>query len=132
MDPGQEQWNRNRKGAANQIYEVCSCDLQVLAVVNKRLAKALLKEQPDIETFARRLDVTRDRIATWPSDSLVVFAEHPSLFYDLMTDQLLDQVRAQLNRAQGTLTMFAEHPTEGAHDSAAARPRSAYNLQLGG
>ncbi len=63
--------------------------------MNKRLAKALLKAQPDIETFARRVDVTRDRIATWPSDSLAVFAEHPSIFYDLMTDQLLDQVRVQ-------------------------------------
>lgn len=64
---------------------------QVLAVIAKRLAKPLMRKQPDIEKFAKRVEVTRDRIATWPSD-LVVYAEHPSIFYDLMTDQLLEQV----------------------------------------
>lgn len=57
----------------------------------KRLAKPLLRKQADIERFTKRLEVTRDRIATWPAD-LVVHAEHPSIFYDLMTDQLLEQV----------------------------------------
>ena len=66
---------------------------QVLAVVNRRLAKSLLKRQPDIEKFARRVEVGKDRIATWPGDVLAVFAEHPSIFYDLMTDQLLNEVR---------------------------------------
>ena len=72
----------------------CACPLlQVLAVVNKRLAKSLLKRQPDIEKFGRRVEVGRDRIAAWPNDALSVFAEHPSVFYDLMTDQLLNEVR---------------------------------------
>ena len=69
--------------------------LQVLAVVNKRIAKSLLKRQPDIEKFARRVEVARDRIATWPGDALAVFAEHPSIFYDLMTEQLLSEVRTE-------------------------------------
>jgi len=72
---------------------------QVLAVVNKRLAKSLLKRQPDIEAFARRVEVARDRIATWPGDTLSVFAEHPSVFYDLMTDQLLNEVCALPRRS---------------------------------
>ncbi len=66
----------------------------MLAVVNKRLAKSLLKRQPDIETFTRRVEVARDRIASWPADTLAVFAEHPSVFYDLMTDQLMNEVRS--------------------------------------
>ena len=65
---------------------------QVLAVAAKRVAKSLVKTQTDIERFGKRVDVTRDRIATWPSD-LVVIAEHPSIFYDLMSEQLLEQVR---------------------------------------
>ena len=69
---------------------------QVLAVAAKRQAKALVRLQKDVEKMAPRMDVARDRIAAWPSDQLVVFAEHPSLFYDLMTEQLMDQVRVGL------------------------------------
>ena len=29
----------------------------------------------------------------WPSDQLVVFAEHPSYFYDMMSRAMMNQVR---------------------------------------
>jgi len=51
-------------------------------------AKVLPREQEDIESYARRLDVTRDRLAAWPStgpSALAVWAEHPGMFYDIVS-----------------------------------------------
>ena len=68
----------------------------MLAVAAKRQAKALVRSQRDVEKMAPRVEVARDRIAGWPSDQLLVYAEHPTLFYDLMTEQLMDQVHTRL------------------------------------
>lgn len=67
----------------------------------KRHAKALVRSQRDVEKMAKRVEVAKDRIAAWPSDQLMVYAEHPSLFYDLMTDQLLEQVRGNADCLEG-------------------------------
>ena len=49
----------------------------------------------DVKTFCHRVEVTRDRIAAWPSERLAVLAEHSSVFYDLMSDSVLEQACAQ-------------------------------------
>ena len=36
--------------------------------------------------------MTRDKIPNWPHDKLTVLAEQSSVFYDLMTPELLEQV----------------------------------------
>lgn len=46
----------------------------------------------DLKLFTRKVDVTKDRIPNWPHDKLTVLAEQPSIFYDLMTDVMLEQV----------------------------------------
>jgi hypothetical protein len=46
-----------------------------------------------VRKLTHKLDVGRDKISSWPSDKLVVNSEHSSLFYDIMTDQFVDQVR---------------------------------------
>ena len=38
------------------------------------------------------MEVGREKLASWPSEKLAVYAEHSSLFYDVMTDQIVDQV----------------------------------------
>lgn len=38
------------------------------------------------------MDVAKDRLPTWPHDKLIVLAEQPSIFYDLMTETMVDQV----------------------------------------
>ena len=60
-----------------------------------------MRSQRDVEKMAKRVEVAKDRIAAWPSDQLMVYAEHPSLFYDLMTDQLLEQVRSNAAFREG-------------------------------
>lgn len=40
------------------------------------------------------MEVTRDKIPNWPHDKLTVLAEQSSVFYDLMTPELVEQVLA--------------------------------------
>jgi hypothetical protein len=47
----------------------------------------------DVRTFAHPVTVAKNKMPTWPSDKLTVLAEHSSLFYDLMNDQMLESVR---------------------------------------
>ena len=36
--------------------------------------------------------MARDRLPSWPHEKLSVLAEQPSIFYDLLTPELLEQV----------------------------------------
>ncbi len=49
--------------------------------------------------------MTRDKIPGWPHDKLTVLAEQSSVFYDLMTPELLEQVHLR------TLTSLTGSPT---------------------
>lgn len=51
--------------------------------------------------MAHGVEVTRDRLATFPADSLTVLAEHSSIFYDLMVDDVV-----QLLFAKGTFAQL--------------------------
>ena len=46
----------------------------------------------EVRKLARKMEVSRDRIASWPSDKLVIYAEHSSVFYDLMPEHIQEQV----------------------------------------
>jgi hypothetical protein len=46
----------------------------------------------DVRTFAHVVAVGKNKMPNWPSDKLTVLAEHSSIFYDIMTEQLLDAV----------------------------------------
>ena len=46
-----------------------------------------------MKTFCRKVEVAKDRIPGWPSERLIVLAEHSSIFYDLMSDSVVEQVR---------------------------------------
>lgn len=61
----------------------------VLAIGQPSVVRNMALDSEDIKTFCKRLEVTRDRIPNWP-DKLAVWAEHSSIFYDLMGPQLLD------------------------------------------
>lgn len=70
----------------------------VLAVAPKKVMKTMLKEdggEDDVRKLTRKLEVTRDKIASWPSDKLQVYSEQSSIFYDIMTNYLVDQVFGQ-------------------------------------
>lgn len=68
------------------------CPPIVLAIATPGLAKQLHTELPDLKAFARKLEVTKDRLAQWPFGKLSVLAEQSSTFYDLMTPQLMELV----------------------------------------
>ena len=46
----------------------------------------------DLRLYTRKVEVARDRIPNWPHEKLSVLAEQPSIFYDLLTPELLEQV----------------------------------------
>ena len=46
----------------------------------------------EVAGLARKIEVARDRLPTWPADKLTVLSESPSAFYDLMPPQLVEQV----------------------------------------
>lgn len=82
-----------------EVYmKEASMPQMVMAVATKKLMKAMLKEdggEDDVRKLTHKLDVGRDKISSWPSDKLVVNSEHSSLFYDIMTDQFVDQIFGQ-------------------------------------
>ena len=57
----------------------------------------------ELEELAHKIDVHRDKLPGWPSEKLTVIAEHSSNLYELVPDQIMDQVRpschAQCNLA---------------------------------
>lgn len=50
-------------------------------------------DHADLKLYTRKVEVTRDKIPNWPHDKLTVLAEQSSVFYDLMTLEILEQVR---------------------------------------
>ncbi len=68
----------------------------MLYVGQSRFARDWLGEEgSDLDAFTKTLDVAKDRLPRWPGDRLVVLAEHSSLFYDVMTESLMDQARCR-------------------------------------
>ena len=66
--------------------------IQVLFVGLGKFAKEWLSEEgSDLAVFTHTVDVGRDRLPRWAGDRLVVMAEHSSLFYDVMTDAMMEQ-----------------------------------------
>lgn len=64
----------------------------VLAVATPSTYKELVKNNEDLKELATRLEVKEERIKDWPSKDLVVFAEHHSYFYDMMTKPMMAQI----------------------------------------
>ena len=74
---------------ASQIH----CPVVHLGLVGSPAVKHLMGEgRADVRKLARKMEVSRDRIASWPSDKLVIHAEHSSVFYDLMPEHIQEQV----------------------------------------
>lgn len=46
----------------------------------------------DIRKLTHKMEVGRDKVPSWPADKLVVHAEHSNLFYDIITDKIVEQV----------------------------------------
>ncbi len=51
----------------------------------------------DLRLYMRKVEVAKDRLPSWPHDKLTVLAEQPSIFYDLMTEAMMEQVPAVSN-----------------------------------
>ena len=51
-----------------------------------QVARALARENRDVEKLTKRINIAKDQLPTWPNDRLHVLAEHSSLFYDLFSD----------------------------------------------
>ncbi|KAL0023249.1 hypothetical protein WJX79_010583 [Trebouxia sp. C0005] len=64
--------------------------LLVLVIATPRLAKELSKTLPDVQSFAHPISVESKRLPQFPSDRLSVWAESSSVFYELMTDKVMD------------------------------------------
>jgi len=64
----------------------------VLAIATPSTYKELVKNNEDLAELATRLEVKEDKIKDWPSKDLVVFSEHPSYLYDMMTKPMLAQI----------------------------------------
>jgi len=62
----------------------------VLVIATPRLAKELSKTLPDVQSFAHPISVETKRLPQFPSDKLSVWAESSSMFYELMTDKVMD------------------------------------------
>jgi len=76
----------------------------VLFIGNHSAAKTVAKENIDISEMAKKMEPSRDRLPTWPGLSnngenndvvaqpapLIVHAEHPSVFYDVMSPTVVD------------------------------------------
>lgn len=57
----------------------------------------------DLKLYTRKVEVAKDRIPNWPHEKLTVLAEQPSIFYDLMSEAMLDQVCCPANPHVHTL-----------------------------
>jgi hypothetical protein len=50
----------------------------------------------DLTTFTRKLEVPRERLPGWPGERLTVLAEQASVFYDLLTPDLMELVSTRM------------------------------------
>lgn len=46
-----------------------------------------------MKLLAQRLEVKEEKLRDWPKENLIVYSEHPSYFYDMMTKPMLAQAR---------------------------------------
>ena len=58
----------------------------VLVIGTPRAARTLLKEQRDVELYAKKISIGKNEAPWWPADKLQVLAEHSSIFYDLTSE----------------------------------------------
>ena len=65
----------------------------VLAIVDHRMASSAETRWPELGQYAERLNVSREKLREWPRGDLVVFAESPPVFYDVVGEFLMTQVR---------------------------------------
>lgn len=91
----------------------------VLFIGNQSAAKTVVKENLDITELAKKMEPTRDRLASWPGLSttingddddslaqaapLVVHAEHPSAFYEVMSSAVMDVLFGSTNNFNTSL-----------------------------
>ena len=54
--------------------------------------KFILGFTADVKEMTTKLTVDEKALKDWPSGDLVVYAEHPSYFYDIMSKEMLSQV----------------------------------------
>lgn len=62
----------------------------VLFVAKPRLAKQMIKNLPDVQAFTQQTGVGRDRLPNFTTDNLTVYSESQALFYDLMTERVME------------------------------------------
>ena len=55
-----------------------------------------MRAPAEVKLLASLLEVSKERIRDWPREDLVVYSEHPSYFYDMMTRPMLTQARLWL------------------------------------
>mmetsp|Transcript_18698 Transcript_18698/g.56548 ORF Transcript_18698/g.56548 Transcript_18698/m.56548 type:complete len:448 (+) Transcript_18698:187-1530(+) len=95
----------------------------VLFVGLSKFAKEWLSEEgSDLAAFTHTIDVARDRLHRWPSDRLVVLAEHSSLLYDVMTEPMMEQVFSQ--QAFESVRKYFRYLLFTTEDSASKLPRT--------
>lgn len=66
----------------------------VLTVAVPKVARVIQRNCKDVSGFAKQVTVAKDKLASWPHDKLVVYAEHSSVFYDVFSDTRLQQLFA--------------------------------------
>lgn len=57
----------------------------------------------ELEELAHKVDISREKVPSWPLDKLTVLAEHSSVIYDLMPDQLIEQVGMRPRRCSACI-----------------------------
>lgn len=82
--------------ATNDIIDIevamneSSMPSTTLFIASPAANKVIPEDNQDIASFTKKLEPPRDRIAHWPSDQLIVKAEHSSVFYDSMNPHIMD------------------------------------------
>lgn len=95
----------------------------VLFIGTHSAAKTIIKDNRDISVLAKRMEPTRDRLATWPVDDLVVNAEQSAVFYEIISPQVMDalfgpNVWSEVGRYFKYLHVSSEYRVEMARESA--------------
>ena len=67
-----------------------SMPLTVFFIATPSAAKNIIKENRDVGELTKKIEPTRDRLPGWNSEALVVHAEQASVFYDIITQPLMD------------------------------------------
>jgi hypothetical protein len=103
----------------------------VLFVGQPRFAKERLAEEEDLKKFTKKIEVGRDRIAQWPGPrQLTVLTEQATMFYDVMTESIVNQVFGQTAWEQSARKYFRflHFTTEDPRAASPAVLRFSFNL----